>query len=78
MTENTSSGWWYLSFAGEDGWLGGCFVRATGIADAVTKAHEAQCNPGGEVACWGPLEVDIKPDFSYRLLTEDEVETARM
>ncbi|MBU8839060.1 hypothetical protein [Mycolicibacterium goodii] len=78
MTENTSSGWWYLSFAGEDGWLGGCFVSATGIADAVTKAHEAQCNPGGEVAGWGPLEVDIKPDFSYRLLTEEEVETARM
>lgn len=30
MTENTSSGWWYLSFAGENGWLGGCFVRAKG------------------------------------------------
>lgn len=78
MTEDTSSGWWYLSFAGGDGWLGGCFVSATGIADAVKNAHEAQCNPGGEVAGWGPLDVDIKPKFTYRLLTEDEVERARM
>lgn len=70
--------WWYLSFVGENKWLGGCFVQATDHTDAVIKAHQAQCNPGGQVAGYGPLEVDIKPEHANRLLTLEEVENARL
>jgi hypothetical protein len=40
---------WYLSFAGEEGWRGCCFVRATDLLSAVSEAHRLECNPGGEV-----------------------------
>lgn len=71
-------GWWYLSFAEESRWLGGCFVEAAGFIDAVKKAKDHQCNPGGEVAGWGPLEVDIKPEYANRLLVQEEAERARL
>lgn len=71
-------GWWYLSFVGESGWLGGCFVRAAGYEEAVAKSHDAGCNPGGEVSGWGPLAVEIKPGYGDRLLTLEESQTARL
>lgn len=79
-TQGTPDGqrWWYLSFVGDNGWLGGCFVQAADHTDAVIKAHQAQCNPGGQVAGYGPLEVDIKPEHANRLLTLEEVENARL
>lgn len=41
--------WWYLSFAGEDRWNGGCVVEADSFPQAVRASHERECNPGGDV-----------------------------
>ena len=40
---------WWLSFADEDGFLGGVLIRADSFIDAVSKSHELKLNPGGEV-----------------------------
>lgn len=40
---------WYLSFAGDDGWLGCCHIEAPSFLLAVTASHLLGCNPGGEV-----------------------------
>lgn len=59
---------------GEGGWLGTCVVTAFGMVDAVTRAHELEINPGGEVAGYGPLPLDsIAAEWHNRLLTKDEV-----
>ena len=39
---------WWLSFADDDGFLGGCFIEAADMLDAVTKTHRLGINPGGE------------------------------
>lgn len=69
---------WYLSFATDEGWLGGTFIRAVSPSMAITFSHIHGCNPGGEVAILGPLPLDsVKPEYINRLLlTEDEVEAA--
>jgi hypothetical protein len=41
--------WWWLSFAGEAGFLGAILTRARGFITAVQKTHELGINPGGEV-----------------------------
>ncbi|OHU12887.1 hypothetical protein BKG75_17905 [Mycobacteroides chelonae] len=71
-------GWWYLSFVSEEqGWLGACFIRAAGLQDAVGLAHQHGCNPGGQVAGFGPLGVEIKDEYANRLLTLEEAEAAQ-
>lgn len=42
-------GWWWLSFAGDDGWLGGCVVEGANVMAACERAWEIGCNPGGDV-----------------------------
>lgn len=42
-------GVWYLSFADERGFLGGLFVRADSLSEALTRSHLLGLNPGGEV-----------------------------
>lgn len=74
---NQHSAWWYLSFAGENCWLGACFVRAVDSVEAVKRAHAVGANPGGEVSTWGPLDVDISSEYTDRLLTLAEAEVAR-
>jgi hypothetical protein len=39
----------WLSFAGQKGWLGGCFIEATSFDEAVVLSHELDINPGGDV-----------------------------
>lgn len=70
-------GWWYLSFVGEQGWLGACFVRAEGLEDAAKWAHRHGCNPGGQVSGYGPLQVEIKDEYANRILTLKEAEIAQ-
>ena len=67
--------WWYLSFVGEDRWLGGCLVEATDIHDAVDIAWKAGCNPGGEVLGF-QIDDDAPrpPELQYKLVSdEDEI-----
>ena len=72
--------WWWLSFAGEKGFLGGILTRAQGFASAITKTHLLGINPGGE--CQGaeiPDEViESSPyghaNFADRLLSKREIE----
>ena len=41
---------WWLWFTKEgEGFVGGCYVRGVDIGEAVTQAHRAGCNPGGQV-----------------------------
>lgn len=70
-----SEGVYYLSFAGEDGFHGGCFVLGRGILSATKRATELGINPGGEVMCWGPIEKPEGRDMPMDvLLSKEEVE----
>lgn len=40
----------YLSFAGDDSWLGCIHIEAENVFDAITKTHILKINPGGEIA----------------------------
>lgn len=40
----------YLSFAGDDGWIGCVHTEANNAMEAVLKTHVLGINPGGEVA----------------------------
>lgn len=51
---------WYLSFVGEDRWLGGAFVPGDDLVDAAKRAHVLGCNPGGEVM-GHPIPDDVTP-----------------
>jgi hypothetical protein len=80
--------WWYLSFVdpevaatiptgqetpGGRSWLGSCYVQAANGPQACAEAHRLGCNPGGEVAIWGPLDDGQVPSRSRnRLLTSLE------
>jgi hypothetical protein len=55
VIEPTVDSWWYLSFAGVEGFRGGTYVRAFGEAFAVARATDLGINPGGEVMIVGPL-----------------------
>lgn len=53
--------WWYLSFVDPDlpegeRWVGGCYVPATSVEEALTVSHVLGINPGGEVQGAGPLD----------------------
>lgn len=84
---------WYLSFvdpelaasipeaeqrAGGPSWLGGCFVPALAAPSAAAASHRLGCNPGGEVAIYGPIPREaVRPDYiGRRLTTPEELEAA--
>ena len=56
-------GWFYLSFAAEDGFLGAIIVWAHGILTAVERASDLGMNPGGDVLC---CPIPRQPDSSRR------------
>lgn len=76
LSNALNEGVYYLSFASEAGFLGGAFVHAHGIITAVERTNDLGINPGGEVACWGPIP---PPDSGVmdRLLTKQEIDNAR-
>jgi hypothetical protein len=74
MSNPANAGVYYLSFATEGEFLGGVFIEAHGIITATEKAHELGINPGGEVACWGPVPPPVASAMD-RLLSKEEVET---
>lgn len=62
---------WWLSFcdttdAGRGRFLGACIVRAADLGDAVDRAWQAGCNPGGEV-----LGVEMPHDLAARVSWSD-------
>ncbi len=69
--------WWYLTYAGVEGWRGAVLVQAPGFISAVVLASHLKINPGGEVRGIPVPEDKIPaPEFAYRLLTLDDVERA--
>lgn len=72
--------WWFFSFAdphlpeGEQ-YLGGCFVKADSMENALTVSHLVGCNPGGEAQIIGPLRKIIPPEYTFKILTREEVES---
>jgi hypothetical protein len=73
----------YLSFAGDEGWLGACLVRGElgepgqlTAENPVSVAHREGCNPGGEVMLieLPPERADQVPEeFWNVLLTQDDL-----
>lgn len=66
-------GVYYVSFADEMYFRGGCFVQAIGSVAALAVAHAVGCNPGGEAMVFGPVLSPGK-EWMDRLLTREEVE----
>lgn len=71
--------WFYCSFVGEDGFLGGCYVRGVSMGAAWVRTNVLGINPGGEVQIIGPLpmatfEAIVPVDQRERLLSREEVE----
>lgn len=65
---------WWLSFAGDDGFRGGCVVGPTDdFLDAVQLAHRLGINPGGEV-CGVELDGDIPEKWRDKLLDEEDIQ----
>lgn len=64
----------YLSFATETEWLGGCLVHAFNAHAAVAASHALEVNPGGEVEILGPLPAEPPPEFFDRLLNRADLD----
>lgn len=89
------SGLWYLSFVdpeiaagipredqqpGGQSFLGACYVEADGYLHAVERARELGCNPGGQVAGFGPwppewASAEWRAAWGDRLLSSTEALT---
>lgn len=71
--------WFYLSFASDEGFLGGCYVAGDDLIDAVRNSWTLGINPGGEVRAAGPIpqaDVDarVPPAARDALLSYSELE----
>ncbi len=67
--------WWWLSFATETEFLGGVFLQAKGMVDAVAKSHRLGLNPGGSVMTVSVPDGKTPPEHLInRLLTKEEAE----
>jgi hypothetical protein len=71
--------WFYLSFASDEGFLGGCYVPGEDVMEAVKRAWLVGCNPGGEVQGAGPMpdavvEEHVPAEHRERLLSYSELE----
>jgi hypothetical protein len=68
--------WFYLSFAGEEGFRGAAIVEARGIAGAVSRCNVLQINPHGEVMGI-PIgdAAAVPPGARDRLLLREELQS---
>lgn len=66
--------WWFLTFGGEDGFRGACFVKAFGMIDAIEQSHFLGINPGGNVGA-GKVspEMSVPEAAVKRLLSKDDL-----
>jgi len=81
LAAGAEPGWYYLSFASESGFLGGCYVQGVGMGTAVQRSHALGINPGGEVLTSGPFDDEHMDEYvpvedRNRLLTREEVEAS--
>lgn len=73
--------WFYLSYAGDNGFRGGVYLRAYGPVSAARRANIDGISPGGEVRMVGPLDPDNPdvhlppPEYRDRLLTLEELKS---
>jgi hypothetical protein len=71
-------GWYYMSFIGEQGFLGGLFLYAQNQSLALYDSHRRKLNPGGEVAMIGPMSDEdmrrVPLENRGRLLGREELE----
>lgn len=68
------AGWWWCSFAHDDGFRGVAIVWARGIISAVREAKRRGLNPGGEVLAY---EIAEPPErFRNKLLDKAEATEA--
>jgi hypothetical protein len=67
----------WMSFAGEDGFLGVVLIEGDDLADATIKTHKMRINPGGSIKA-AEISADkeflIPEEFRNRLLTRTEVD----
>jgi hypothetical protein len=77
--------WFYMSFADPSlpkgsQFLGGCYVHADTLQDAIVLTHTLGINPGGEVRVdevpSDALEENVPAKDRHRLLTREEIEAA--
>jgi hypothetical protein len=68
----------YISFADDDAFLGGCFVEGLDEKTAFFEACLAGINPGGAALIIGPMPRSaVKESHIGRLITDkDEIEDA--
>lgn len=70
--------WFYISFADDDGFLGGVYVEGRNEAEALLRSHALGINPGGEAMLVGPIPPErlrehVRGEDRDRLLTAAEV-----
>jgi len=67
-------GWWYLSYADENGFRGGIIIAAHGFTGAVYMANILKFSPGGEVKGLPVPPGKLPPEwYRNRLLTLEEL-----
>lgn len=84
MADEDAMRWFYLSFADANlpkgqQFLGGAYVKAASLPEAITRSHQLGINPGGDVGCLGPLsaedmDANVPVGQRERLLSREEVE----
>jgi hypothetical protein len=71
------SSWFYLSYADDNRFRGGCYLQGFGPASVALRASIEGISPGGEVRIF-PIprwaEYQIPADARNRLLTREELE----
>lgn len=67
--------WWFLSYAGEDGFHGGVIIQAHGRTEAAYLCRHRGLSPGGQVLILEVPEEELPGEESRnRLLTRPELE----
>lgn len=64
--------YFYLSFAGEEGFRGGCVVEADDFLSAISEAHRLGINPHGQVK--GQCISDPGPLPINKLLLKSDID----
>ena len=73
--QRNPEGWWYLSFADENGFLGGAVVRGRGPVTAMLTARSFGIDPLGQVMAI-PADPPPAPQYRNRLMNLDECKIA--